>query len=180
MEISELVQAIESSDSPRTRELLRILRPQLVRFLRIQYNATRPDAEDCVQEALLICIESIHNNSLREPDRLLSFLLTTCRNNYLQLQNRKELMYGEIPRGQHHAPAQLSALLDQERNKILRWCLNQLGSEFRRFMEYWFNHPGWEAENVADHFGLSVSNTWTRKHRIIKLLNECYEKKSEI
>lgn len=180
MEISELVQAIEASDSSKTRQLLRMLRPRLVRFLRVRFNATRPDAEDCVQETLLICIESINSGKVREPERLLSFILTTCRNSYLKCQKRRERVYDDIPRDRHHAPAQLSALLDQEKNKILRWCLNQLGSEYRQFMEYWIKHPGWKAENVADHFGLSVSNTWTRKHRIIKLLNECYEKKSEI
>lgn len=155
--------------------------PRLVRFLRIHMNASVDDAKDCAQETFLLSLEVIKEDKLENPDRILSYMLTSCRNNYLKMRRKKkEKNYEEIPQNHHHAPGQLNALLDKERKRLLKWCMEQLKQEYRKFMEYWFKHPDYEAEKVADHFNLSVSNTWTRKHRIIKKLNKCYQKKSEL
>lgn len=181
MEYSDLVQAIQENDSSRVDDLMKSLYPRLIHFLRIHMNASGPDAEDCAQESLLTCLEMIEKNNLKKPERVLTYLLKICRNNYLDMSKpTREQAYEEIPEGQYHRPGQLVHLLDKEKNQILKWCLDQLESEYRKFMEFWFQHPGFGAEAVADHFGISVSNAWTRKHRLIKQLNQCYEKKSKL
>jgi DNA-directed RNA polymerase specialized sigma24 family protein len=47
-------------------------------------------------------------------------------------------------------------------------------------MQYWFDHPDAHTKKVASHFDISVNNAWTRKHRLIKKLNECYREKSKL
>lgn len=181
MEYSDLAEAIKENDSARVDELMKKLVPRLKRFLGVHMNASKPDAEDCAQETVLVCLEVIKEDKLRDPEKVLTYLLTSCRNNYLKMQNKhKEERYEEVPDERHSPAGQLINLLDKERKRLLEWCLKQLKQEYQTFMEYWFRHPGAEAEKVAAHFNLSVSNTWTRKHRIINKLNECYQKKSEL
>jgi RNA polymerase sigma factor (sigma-70 family) len=179
MEYSDFVQAVQENDLSKVEEHLKTLQPRLIRFLRIHMNAPLADAEDCVQEALLICFESILDKGLKRPGSVLTFLLSTCRNNYFKLLKKREELYEEVPRGYFQHPQQLTNLIDNDKLKILEWCLDQLNEEYRKFMKFWFDNPGYEAEEVAEYFDLSISNTWTRKHRLVKLLNKCYEKKSK-
>lgn len=181
MDYADLVEALKENDSSRVNEHLNTLIPRLHRFLTIHMNASRQDAEDCAQETLLLTLEAINEDRIKNPERILSYMLTSCRNNYLKMVSKdKEQNYEEVPEEQHHQPGQLKAMLDEERKSLLEWCMEQLKDEYKKFMEYWFTDPGMEAEKVADKFNLSLSNTWTRKHRIIKQLNECYQKKSEL
>lgn len=176
-----MVTAIKENDNKKVDEYLKTLMPRLVRFLRIHMNASINDAKDCAQESFLLSLEVIKQDKLQNPERILSYLLTSCRNNYLKMQRKnREQNFDEVPAEHYHKPGQLSSLMDKERNRLLKWCMEQLKKEYRKFMEYWFEHPDYEAEKVAEHFDLSVSNTWTRKHRIIKKLNKCYQKKSEL
>lgn len=181
MEYSELAKAIRENDSSRVNEIMRELVPRLKRFLSIHMNASKVDAEDCAQETILQCIEIIKADKLRDTDKVLSYILTSCRNNYLKMkEKKKEEHYDEVPDDNFYSAEQLLNLLDKEKKRILEWCLGQLRQEYQAFMRYWFRNPGADAEKVADEFNLSVSNTWTRKHRIINKLNECYKKKSEL
>lgn len=181
MEYSDLAKAIRENDSSRVNELMKELVPRLKRFLSIHMNASEVDAEDCAQETILHCIEVIKEDKLRDPEKVLSYILTSCRNNYLKMKEKmREERYEEVPEHNNSPAGQLLNLLDKERKRILEWCLKQLKKEYQAFMRYWFRYPDAEAEKVAEHFNLSVSNTWTRKHRIINTLNECYKKKSEL
>ncbi len=181
MEYSGLVQAIVEKDSSKTDTLIKSLRPRLISFLRIRMNASEADAEDCAQEAVLICLNAIENGSLKNPERVFSYLMTTCKNLYLDMHKHNREYTFENPFHDHyHNPFQLTRLLDEEKNRILYWCFNKLKRKHREFMEYWFKLPGSQAKSVANHFGISESNVWTRKHRILTLLNKCYEKKSKL
>lgn len=181
MEYSELAKAIRENDSSRVNEMMQQLVPRLKRFLSIHMNASRADAEDCAQETILQCIEIIKQDKLRDTDKVLSYIMTSCRNNYLKMKEKmKEEHFEEVPDHNYSSAEQLLNLLDKEKKRILEWCLSQLKKDYQAFMRYWFRNPGAEAEKVAEQFDLSVSNTWTRKHRIINKLNECYKKKSEL
>lgn len=181
MDYADLVEALKKNDSSRINEHLETLVPRLLRFLTIHMNASRQDAQDCAQETLLLTLEAVADDRIENPNRILSYMLTSCKNNYLKMiQKEKEQNYETVPQDHHHLPGQLKAMLDKEKKSLLEQCMDQLKKEYKRFMEYWFTDPGMEAEKVADKFGLSLSNTWTRKHRIIKQLNECYHKRSEL
>ncbi len=179
MEYSELAAAINENDTPRVNRLVTKLRSRLISYLHIHMNANKEDAEDCAQEALLASVETIKNGKLRDAEYLFSFLLTTCRNNYLNIRNKKKPQrYHQMPDEIARPPLQLKTLLSKERDHLLKKCLQKLSDDYRTFINYWFNYPGSEASAAADYFGLSEANIWTRKHRIIKKLSECYQKKS--
>lgn len=181
MNFSNLVTALQEGNDQEVNRLIEALRPRLMAFLRTHMNADHADAEDCAQDSLLISINVIKEGRLKNPDRVLSYILTTCRNTYLKMQkkNRDESM-GKIPDEYQHAPRQLQSLLDKEQESLLEWCLSQLKDKHQQFMEYWFDHPDSHAKKVAEQFDISVNNVWTRKHRLIKKLNKCYREKSKL
>ena len=181
MEYSELVGALQNGDDVRVNNIMREMVPRLVRFLQIHMGAGKDDAEDCVQHSIELALSVIRAGKLNDSDKILSYMMTTCRNNYLKLRGKKrEVNYDRIPDERYHEPSQIRSILEQERKKILEKCLKELKEGYRRFIEYWFEHPDSDADVVASHFNISVNNVWTRKHRVIKRLNECYQKKSNL
>ncbi|NGP87063.1 RNA polymerase sigma factor [Fodinibius halophilus] len=181
MDYSNLVTALQENDTKKVNELISALRPRLIAFLRIHMNATQEDAEDCAQDSLLTSIEIINEDRIQNPEQVVSYILSTCRNTYLKMQKKKRPEATDDISDKHQqAPRQLQSLLDKEQKRLLNICMDQLKEKHQSFMQYWFDHPDAQAKKVADHFNISLSNTWTRKHRIIKKLNECYTKKSKL
>lgn len=71
----------------------------------------------------------------------------------------------------------ISEMLKPEEARILKECLNEFSNETKEFMNYWFENPHRNTKEAADHFDTSVNQIWTKKHRLIKKLNECYSQK---
>jgi RNA polymerase sigma factor (sigma-70 family) len=181
MEYSGLAEAIKQDNQREINRLLKSLIPQLIAYLRVQLNAEQQDAEDCAQQAFLVSLEAVRNEELEQPDRIFSFLITTCRNMYLNMMNRrKRSSYEDFSKTHSDQPGQLLSLLSDERQKLLEQCLEQLSEAYRTYIEYWFTHPDSGAKAASVYFGISESNAWTRKHRVVNKLNECYKKKSTI
>lgn len=180
MDYSELVVAVKSEDTKKINKLVKAIRPRLLAFLRIHMNASHADAKDISQEALLTIIKVIKEDQLKKPDQVVKYLLSICKNTYLKEKekNKSSTLVAEPYYPQ--APHQLQAMMDKEQKRLLHWCLQQLKAEYREYMQYWFKHPDANAQIVAEHFNISLSNAWTRKHRLIKKLNECYQKKSNL
>jgi RNA polymerase sigma factor (sigma-70 family) len=145
-------------------------------------NASRADAEDCAHDTLLTSMEALKDGQLRDSDRVISYILSIARNNYLKLRRKHKPEYLEElspDYEQRQEPLQLQFLLDEEQERLLESCLNQLEKKYRLFMQHWLCYPNAHAENVAKKFGISKNSVWTRKHRLIKRLNDCYRKKSK-
>lgn len=181
MDYAKLVTAIQENNTQEINKLIEGLRPRLIAFLQIHMNASRSDAEDCAQDSLLTSLEVIKEDRLNNPDQVVSYIMSICRNNYLKMQKKKRPdAIDEIPDDHQQAPNQLQSLLDEEQEQLLEWCMNQLKEKYQRFMQYWFDHPDSHAKKVAEYFDISVNNVWTRKHRLIQKLNECYKEKSKL
>ena len=178
MDFSGLVDAVLNGDDKSANRYLTELTPILVHYLRSNYNADFEDAKDCSQQGLLSIIEAIRDGKIRDPDSIVSFTVTTTRNHFFKLMNRnKEQGMEEVSETPTYPAVQIENLVDEERQKILKICLEELKDDYRELIDYWFENPDAEATQVAEHFGISVNNAWTRKHRVVKMLNECYEKK---
>lgn len=183
MDYSELVTAINENDSKKVNGLIKKIHPRLMAFLCIHMGAQRVDAQDIAQDALITTIEVIREgNIINNPKQIVKYMMSICRNEYIEIQKKKQADSTEtVTRPeQRQAPRQLQSLLDEEQQRMLQWCLQQLKKEYQKYMEYWFNHPDAHTQTVADHFGISVNNAWTRKHRLVKKLKECYQKKSNL
>lgn len=181
MEYSELVSAVKENKSRRINEIIEALRPRLISFLRIHMNATYQDAEDCAHDSLIDSFKAINSDRIKNPDQIVSYIFTTCRNNYLKKQKkRREETMDDVSEPLSDEPGQLQSILSKEEHNILKWCISQLKKEYQDFIEYWFSHPDASADVVANEFDISVNNAWTRKHRLKKELTECLQKKSDL
>lgn len=178
MDYSELIDALKHDDKERITAILRDMTPRLENYLKIQMGASREDAKDAVQKCFLQSLEVIREGRLNNPDKILTYLMTTCRNNYLKSQQKnRERNYDTPPSSHLQLPQQLRHILHKERFEILEECLDELSETYREFIAYWFEFPDSKAEDVAREFDITIQNTWTRKHRIIKRLNDCFKEK---
>ncbi len=181
MDFSELYVAVSKQDERRVNQLVDAIIPVLVSYLCATMRAERADAKDCVQMALLHTIGKIRDDKIREPSRLYYYLLSACRNNYLRMSRNTIIELSDNMEVYHavEPAAQVDRLLDKERQTLLRECLQKLSEEYRQFINYFLRFPEAEAKDIAAKFNLSTNNVWTRKHRIIKWLHNCYKKKSD-
>lgn len=178
MDYSPLVNAVREGDQETANRLISEATPILVRMLMARMNADRHDAEDAVQSMFVYIIEAIRNGNIHNPSGLLSYMIKTCRHNYLKSRQEYTVDYEEGMTGEPATEAvQLERLIESERLDIYRECVDGLKQDYRDYFDYWTDHPDSPAEEVAEAFGISVNNAWTRKHRIIKWLQKCVRQK---
>ena len=181
MDYSKFVYAVQNNDSAELNSLSPVITAVLIKFLKVRLNATHHDAQDCAQNTLLLTIEKIKADKLENPDTIIYYMFSTAKHDYLKAQSKiSEDNYDQVPASHAEEGDQLTNLLDEERQTILQKCLEALKPDFRKYISYWFDNPADEAAVVAEHFGISVSNAWTKKHRILNLLKECCQKKLNI
>lgn len=178
MDYSKFVSAIINNDTPEINRCVPIITSVLIKFLKVRLGASHADAEDVAQTTLMNATLKIKNDKIENPDSVIYYLFTTSRNEYYKhLRKVKEDNYEEVPDWYAKEGDQLINILNEERLKILELCMKLLKADFFEYISYWFRNPDNDATVVAEHFGISVNNAWTKKHRIIKILKDCCEKK---
>ncbi len=178
MDYSKFVYAVQENHTEQINTLVPVITGVLIKFLKVRYDASHQDAEDCAQSTLMLCIEKIKEDKINNPDTIIYYLFKTARNEYLKVLSKQKDVHTDLNEDEYFKDGdQLNNLLEAERQKILRECMNSLKKDFKEYIQYWFNHPRDEAKVVADHFGITVNNAWTKKHRILKLLKDCCQKK---
>lgn len=181
MDYSKFVEAVLENNEPVINDQVKVITAVLIKFLTVRLDALIEDAQDCAQSTLLIAIEKIRNNELDNPDVVINYLFTTSKHEYFKLISKdREVNYEDIPKHYSEKPDQLNRLVDSEKISILKRCIEALKVDYKKYIEFWFQHPDYETSVVADHFGISVNNAWTKKHRVINVLKECFEKKIQI
>jgi RNA polymerase sigma-70 factor (ECF subfamily) len=164
-------------DSAAEAELYRRLAPR-VRLYGLRHLRDRAAAADLVQQVLLITLERLRAGKVREPERIASFVLGSCRMTVLEIrrgtQRRKALleewapasagvMEGEV----YEAPEPLA--LDPER---LAGCLETLAERERSVVVLSFFDDK-AADEVGAQLGISGGNVRVIRYRAIAKLREC-------
>jgi len=179
MDYAPLVKAIREGDQESANELISDATPILIRMLKARMSASQEDAEDAVQMMFLYVIKAIKKDRIKNPSGLLSYMIITCRHNYLK---SKEGYHPESLENVVKEPSteavQLENIIEEEKWRTYEECLYSLSEERLEFFSYWCRHPDSSASEVASHFGISVNSAWTRKHRILKALKKCFKSKS--
>lgn len=174
MVYSELVTATLEDDQPRLNAILDELFPVLTHYLVGTMNASRADAEDCAQQALLNILEKIKQHKIRDAESVFSYLLKTCRNNYLRMTREKNRLIPVEEFTYLTEPDEpLQQLIYSEEINILEECLSTLSAIHRSFISYFFEYPDIKSSQVAEVFDLTIAGVWSKKHRIIQKLIKC-------
>ena len=169
---AELVLQIGSgSDSEAEAELFRRMAPR-IRLYGLRHLRNEHASEDLTQQVLIITLEALRAGRLREPEKLASFVLGTCRMTVLNLRRgdqRKERLLEQFG-ADLMAPVQPSLPnLDHER---LTRCIQTLNERERAVVVMTFYDERTGAD-VAGFLGVSEANVRVIRHRAIHQLRGC-------
>lgn len=174
MEISdaELARQIGSGmDSSAEAELVRRMAPR-VRLYGLRHLRNEQAAEDLTQEVLLTTLEALRAGRLREPEKLASFVMGTCRMTVLDLRRstqRKQQLLEQFG-ANALAPAQFAMpYLDFDQ---LQRCVQNLRERERTVVVMTF-YDERTCGDVASFLGVSEANVRVIRHRAIHQLRDC-------
>ena len=173
---SELVTALQDHEQGKANRLLKKLLPNLKTYLEAVMDATPEDAEEAVHQAFYKTYEKIMNDEIKNKQFIFKYLIRACRNMYIR-KNRHEERHTEIESPRVAQAEQLENLLDEDRQRILRSCLEEMPERSRNFILYILNHPQASTKSLSDYFDISQSNARVKKMRIIDDLSHCVKKK---
>lgn len=169
---AELAQLIATGGDPSAEaELCRRMAPR-IRLYGLRHLRDEHAAEDLAQQVLLTVIEALRAGRLREPEKLASFVLGTCRMIVLELRRgaqRRERLLEQFG-ADLLAPSQPPLpQLDHER---LTRCVQDLKERERAVVVMTFYDERTGAD-VASFLGLSEANVRVIRHRAIHQLRAC-------
>ncbi len=181
VDYSELVTAIQEENEERTNQLVAELLPRLKDYLKVVMNADSYVAEECVHQAFEEVLRQIHNNKIRQPKYIFSYLLKSCRHQYLHYDKYvRSMNYTDEEEVEYlvHPADQYKQILDEERKHILKQCLKELDEKARNFISYFLEKPQVTTWQASQEFDISKANVRTKKSRILARLNDCYQRRS--
>ncbi len=152
-------------------ELYRRRAPR-VRLYGLRHLRHEHAAADLVQQVLLVTIERLRAGAVREPERLASFVLGTCRMVVLDLKRggrRRERVLGQFA---HDLPC--AGVADEPRvdGERLTACLEHLTERERTVVLLTF-HAEKSALEVARELRLTAANVRVIRHRALARLRQC-------
>ncbi|MEX0648125.1 MAG: sigma-70 family RNA polymerase sigma factor [Balneolaceae bacterium] len=180
VDYSELVNTLNSGDELKASVLLKEVIPRLVEYLQVTMSSEYNTARECVQQAMLNVYEQIRKDNIRQPQYIFSYLMRACRNEYINYQKTsKRYTNGDSEfQGMVEPATQIDNLIDEERQKLLKECVNELDEDSRSFMLYFLEHPDSSTKQASRIFKISEANVRTKKSRLIRQLHSMYLVKS--
>jgi RNA polymerase sigma-70 factor (ECF subfamily) len=169
---ADLVRRIGSGNGRQAEaELFRRMAPR-VRLYGLRHLRDEQAAADLTQQVLITTLEALRAGRLRDPDKLVSFVLGTCRMTVLDQRRgtqRKERLLeqfgADLP-----APVQSSVPhLDHEQ---LTRCVQNLRERERAVVVMTFYDEQTSAD-VASFLSVSEANVRVMRHRAIHQLRDC-------
>ncbi len=180
VDYSELVEALQNGDDSKANELVSEVIGRLEDYLIVTMSADANDAGECVQQAFVDVFEQVRKDKIKEPKYFFSYLIKSCRHEYLRyIKKKHRFKYEEEALNEQFVPEQqYQRLIDKERQEILKRCLEELQEKSREFIEHFIDKPDTTTEEASEEFDMSSSNVRTKKHRILSRLHHCYKRKA--
>jgi DNA-directed RNA polymerase specialized sigma24 family protein len=157
---------------------IKSLFPGLMSYLKATMGGCHDDCQECVQLTIIQTVSKIEGGEIRDPSRLMAYMMVTARNHLIR-SNRRGVVHvfdEEFHYSSDIDPHIEPFVLESKELEVLTKCIDRLDPFNREFILYWLKNPGAQAEDVAEAFGLSVNATWQRKYRLIRLLGKCAKK----
>ena len=152
-------------------ELFRRMAPR-IRLYGLRHMREEQAAQDLVQQVMITAIEALRSGRLREPEKLASFVLGTCRLTVLNMRRgdqRKQRLLEQFGADFLTTDCSKTMYLDQA---ILARCVQGLRERERSVIVMTFFDEQTGAE-VAGFLGVSEANVRVIRHRAIHQLRDC-------
>jgi RNA polymerase sigma-70 factor (ECF subfamily) len=151
-------------------ELVRRFAPR-IRLYGLRHLRSAAAADDLVQSVLIIVIEAVRGGTVREPDKLASFVLGTCRHvagGWRRGEARRAGLLDSFAPELVPAAAPAPAL-DRDR---LADCLGRLPPREQLVVNLTFYEER-GAGDIADSLGMTSGNVRVVRHRALTHLADC-------
>jgi RNA polymerase sigma-70 factor, ECF subfamily len=168
---ADLARRIGAGEREAEAELFRRMAPR-IRLYGLRHLRDVHASEDLTQNVLITVIEALRQSRLREPEKLASFVLGTCRMTILDLRRgaqRKERLLEQFGPDLPGSSEFFRPRLDHER---LAHCVENLNERERAVVVMTFYDEQTSAE-VAGFLGVSEANVRVMRHRAIHHLRDC-------
>ena len=174
---AQLVGQIASGDPDAEAEFFHRLGPR-IRLYGLRHLRDTHAADDLTQQVLITTLQALRAGRLREPEKLTSFVLGTCRMTVLDLrrntQRRERLLeqFGAdllAPAGRPLGAPE--PCIDREQ---LTRCVQNLKERERTVIVMTFYDEQTGAD-LARFLGISEANVRVIRHRAIRQLRDCME-----
>jgi RNA polymerase sigma-70 factor (ECF subfamily) len=152
-------------------ELCRRFAPR-VRLYGLRHLRDRHAAEDLVQQVLMTTLERLRAGSLRDPERLASFIFGMCRMTVLELRRgaaRRERLLETWGDMEEALEAPEPRALEERK---LAACLDGLAERERAVLVASF-FADQSADTAANELRLTAGNVRVIRHRALAKLREC-------
>lgn len=154
-------------------ELFRRMAPR-IRLYGLRHLRGEHAAEDLMQQVLLTTLAALRGGRLREADKLMSFVLGTCRMTVLDLRRnaqRRERLLNQFVADVPVPAASAAPQLDQD---ALARCVQRLKERERTVVVMTFFDEQTGAD-ISRFLGVSEANVRVLRHRAIHQLRGCME-----
>src|SRR5262245_52221332 len=168
---TDLVRQIETGDREAEAELFRRMAPR-IRLYGLRHLRDFHASEDLTQQVLITTLETLRAGRLREPEKLASFMLGTCRMTVLDIRRtfqRRERLLEQFGRDLQGIERMSIERLDHDR---LQSCVQKLRERERSVVVMTFFHEQTGAD-VASFLNISEENVRVIRHRAIRQLPDC-------
>lgn len=170
---SALANRLASGDREAEAELYRRLAPR-VRLYGLRHLRDHAAADDLAQDVVLMTFESLRAGKVREPERLASFVLGTCRRVVADLRRGAARRQSLLERfGSELRPAATTVELPLDVDRLAR-CLEGLAERERSVVVLSF-YTERRSHEIGVELGLSPANVRVVRHRAIARLRTCME-----
>ena len=169
---AELARRIGAGDDREAEaELLRRMAPR-VRLYGLRHLRDRHAADDLMQQVLVTTLEALRTGRLREPEKVVSFVLGTCRMTVLDLRRGAQRKARLLEWFGAHLLAPVQPSMPHLDHEQLTRCVQRLADRDRTVIVMTFYDEQTGAD-VASFLGISESNVRVIRHRAIHQLRAC-------
>ena len=169
---AELVRQIGSgSDREAEAELFRRMAPR-IRLYGLRHLRDEPASDDLTQQVLITTLEALREGRLREPEKLASFVLGTCRMTVLNLRRGAERKQHLLEQYRTDLTARHQPAMPRLDHDLLMRCVQNLKERERTVVVMTFYDEQTGAD-VASFLGVSEANVRVIRHRAIHQLRKC-------
>jgi len=169
---AELARRISSgTDREAEAELFRRMAPR-IRLYGLRHLRDEHAADDLAQQVFITALEALRGHSLREPEKLASFVLGTCRLTVMDLRRGAQRKQRLLEQFGSDLPMPAQAAMPRLDHDHLARCLQNLKERERTVVVMTFYDEQTGAD-VASLLGVSEANVRVIRHRAIHQLREC-------
>jgi RNA polymerase sigma-70 factor (ECF subfamily) len=170
---TELARRLAGGDRGAEAELYRRLAPR-VRLYGLRHLRDAAGADDLVQDVLLMTFDGLREGKVREPEKLASFVLGTCRRVVAGWRRGTERRQRLLERhGEQLVPAESETAEPLDLDRLTR-CLGGLAERERTVVVLSF-YAERDAEAIGVELGLTAGNVRVVRHRALARLRGCME-----